>query len=103
MAITSAIVLFAVVWFMTFFIVLPLRLETQGDVGVVVPGTHKSAPSGEVVGRKARITTYFAVPIWAVLTVVILSGWITVRDLDWFDRMATPTSVQQPVSQDTSN
>ena len=31
MAITSAIVLFAVVWFMTFFIVLPLRLETQGQ------------------------------------------------------------------------
>ncbi len=74
MGITSAIVLFAVVWFLTFFIVLPLRLETQGDVGAVVPGTHESAPSGAVVGRKARITTYFAVPIWAVLAFVILSG-----------------------------
>jgi predicted secreted protein len=103
MAITSAIVLFAVVWFMTFFIVLPLRLETQGDVGEVVPGTHKSAPAGAVVGRKARITTYFAIPIWAALATIILSGWISVRDLDWFDRMATPTSVEQPVSQDTSN
>ena len=98
MAITSAIVLFAVVWFMTFFVVLPLRTQTQGDVGEVVPGTHKSAPSGAVVGRKARITTYFAVPIWAVLVLVILSGWITVRDLDWFDRMATPQGIQ-----DTSN
>ncbi len=56
MGITSAIVLFAVVWFLTFFIVLPLRLETQGDVGEVVPGTHESAPSGAVVGRKARMT-----------------------------------------------
>jgi hypothetical protein len=26
-----------------------------------------------------------------------------VRDLDWFDRMATPTSIQQTGVQDTSN
>jgi predicted secreted protein len=103
MGITSAIVLFAVVWFMTFFIVLPLRLTTQGEAGEVVPGTHKSAPADAQVGRKARITTYFAIPIWAVLATVILSGWISVRDLDWFDRMATPTSTQDNGVQDTSN
>ncbi|MBT8411878.1 MAG: DUF1467 family protein, partial [Octadecabacter sp.] len=92
MGITSAIVLFAVVWFMTLFIVLPLRLETQGDAGEVVPGTHKSAPANINIGRKARITTYFAVPIWAVLATIILSGAISVRDFDWFDRMG-PASV----------
>jgi len=92
MGITSAIVLFAVVWFMTLFIVLPLRLETQGDAGEVVPGTHKSAPANINIGRKARITTYFAVPIWAVLASIILSGAISVRDFDWFDRMG-PASV----------
>ncbi|MBT5296024.1 MAG: DUF1467 family protein [Octadecabacter sp.] len=98
MGITSALVLFAVVWFMTFFIVLPLQLKTQGEAGEVVPGTHKSAPADAQVGRKARITTYWAIPIWAVLAFVILSGWISVRDLDWFDRISTPTSIQ-----DTSN
>ena len=98
MGITSALVLFAVAWFMTFFIVLPLQLKTQGEAGEVVPGTHKSAPADAQVGRKARITTYWAIPIWAVLAFVILSGWISVRDLDWFDRMSTPTSIQ-----DTSN
>ncbi|MCF2905249.1 DUF1467 family protein [Octadecabacter sp. CECT 8868] len=87
MGITSAIVLFAVVWFMTFFIVLPLRMTTQEEAGDVVPGTHKSAPADAQVARKARITTYFALPIWAVLTFVILSGWVSVRDLDWFGRM----------------
>ncbi|MBU2994660.1 DUF1467 family protein [Octadecabacter sp. 1_MG-2023] len=87
MGITSAIVLFAVVWFMTFFIVLPLRMTTQEEAGEVVPGTHKSAPADAQVGRKARITTYFAIPIWAAITVIILSGWISVRDLDWFGRM----------------
>ena len=51
MTITAAVVLFAVVWFMVFFIVLPLRLTTQGDAGSVVPGTPKSAPRDEMVGR----------------------------------------------------
>jgi len=92
--ITSAIVLFAVVWFMTFFIVLPLRMTTQGDTGDVVPGTHKSAPADAQIKRKAKITTYWALPIWAVLAFVILSGYVSVRDIDWFDRMSTPQSQQ---------
>lgn len=91
MGITSAIVLFAVVWFMVLFIVLPLRLETQGEAGEVVPGTHKSAPMDAQIKRKAKITTYWALPIWAVLATVILSGWISVRDIDWFDRMEPVT------------
>ncbi len=35
MGITSALVLFAVIWFMVLFITLPLRLTTQGDVGEI--------------------------------------------------------------------
>ena len=44
MPITSALVLFAVIWFLTLFIVLPLRLQTQGDVGEIEPGTHAGSP-----------------------------------------------------------
>ena len=90
MTITAALVLFAVIWFLVFFIVLPLRLVTQGDAGSVVPGTPQSAPASEIVGRKARITTLWAVLIWAIVAGIILSGVISVRDLDWFNRMATP-------------
>ena len=32
-------------------------------------------------------TTLIATPVWAVIVGVILSGWITVADLDWFGRM----------------
>ena len=87
MSITAAFVLFAVCWFMTFFVVLPLRLTTQGEAGSVVPGTPASAPAGFVVRRKARITTMVATVIWAVLCAIILSGWITVRDFDVMGRM----------------
>ena len=85
----SAIVLFAVIWAMVFFIVLPLRMQSQGDVGDIVPGTHASAPADAQIGRKAKITTYWALPIWLVIAGIILSGAITVRDIDWFDRMST--------------
>lgn len=84
---TSAIVMFAVVWWMVFFVVLPLRMVSQGEAGEVVPGTHKSAPADAQIGRKAKITTIWAVGIWIVFATIILSGAISVRDLDWFHRM----------------
>ncbi len=84
----SGLVLFAVVWAMVFFVVLPLRMVSQGDVGEVVPGTHKSAPANPQIKRKAKITTLWAFGIWAILAGIIWSGAIGVRDIDWFDRMA---------------
>ncbi len=90
MAITSAIVMFAVIWFMVLFIVLPLNLITQGEAGEVVPGTHSSSPANLNVKRKIWLTTIWAVVVWAVFAGVIISGVITVRDLDWFKRMSTP-------------
>lgn len=91
MTITAAIVLFSVIWFMVFFVVLPLNLTTQGDAGQVVPGTPPAAPAGFVVKRKAIITTAIAVVLWGVTVGIILSGAITVRDLDWFQRMGPET------------
>ena len=76
-----------VIWSMVFFIVLPLRMVSQGDTGEIVPGTHASAPADAQIGRKAKITTYWAVPLWCIATAVILSGVISVRDIDMFDRM----------------
>lgn len=87
MAITSAIVLFAVIWFMTFMVALPIRVQTQGDAGEIVPGTHAGAPEVHNLKKKALITTLVAIVIWAIVVTIILSGWISVRDLDWFDRM----------------
>ncbi|MGH1356192.1 MAG: DUF1467 family protein [Thalassovita sp.] len=87
MSITSAIVLYAVIWFMTFLIAIPIRLQTQGDVGKVVPGTQAGAPEHHQLKKKAIITTIVAAVLWAIIAGIILSGWISVRDLDWFNRM----------------
>lgn len=90
MGIVSAIVLFAVIWFTVLFVVLPLKMRSQGEAGEVVPGTHSSAPADAQIGRKARITTIWAFGIWVIVAGTIMSGLVTVRDLDWFSRMSTP-------------
>jgi predicted secreted protein len=92
MAITSALVLFAVIWFMTLFIVLPLRLETQADVGKVARGTPSSAPVNPQLKKRALIVTAITVVVWSIIMAVILSGVITVEDFDWFDHFTPPES-----------
>ena len=87
MGITSGIVLFAVIWFMTFLTVIPVRIETQGDRGDVVPGTHAGSPEVHHLKRKAWITTAISVVLWAIIAGIILSGWITLEDIDMFNRL----------------
>ncbi len=87
MTITGAFVLYAVAWFMVFFCVLPLRFVSQEDAGSVVPGTPRSAPAEEMVGRKARLTTVVATVVWAAICAVILWGGIGINDLDVFGIM----------------
>lgn len=77
MSITSAIVLYAILWFMTMFIVLPIRLKTQGEAGEVVPGTHSSAPSEIQMWAKVKQVTVIATVAWVVVAGIILSEVIT--------------------------
>lgn len=87
MAITSALVLYAVIWFLVLFLILPRRLVTQGEAGKVVPGTPESAPADAQIGRKLRLTTIIATVVWAVIAGIIVSGLIEVRDFDWMGRI----------------
>ena len=66
MSITSAIVLYAVIWFMVFLVAIPIRLKTQGDLGEVIPGTHAGAPEIHQLKKKAWITTGISALLWAV-------------------------------------
>ena len=86
MGITSALVLYAVIWFLTFLIVIPFRVETQGDRGDIVPGTHAGSPEVHNLKRKAWITTALAAVLWIVIAGIILSGLITLEDIDLFNR-----------------
>lgn len=90
MGVTSALVLFAVIWFMVLLITLPIRLQTQGDVGEIVPGTHAGSPANLDMRKKFRVVTMISAVLWVIIAGTITFSGITVRDIDWFDRMATP-------------
>jgi len=91
---TSALVLFAVIWFMVLLILAPVRVRTQGDEGEVVPGTHAGAPGVHHLKKKMWVTTGVSVVLWLVIAGIIVSGRISVRDIDWFQRMAPPTGIE---------
>lgn len=87
MSITSAIVLFAVCWFMVLFMVLPLFVRSQEEAGDVEPGTPAGAPDQPMMKKKLIWTTVAAVIIWAALFGVIESGVISIADITrWFGR-----------------
>lgn len=84
MTITAAIVLFATVWFVVFFCVLPIQFRSQAEAGEVTPGTPASAPADAVIGKKAKITTAIAAVVFAGLYGIITSGLITIDNMDVF-------------------
>ena len=90
MGIASGIVLYLVIWFMTFLVALPIRIQTQGEAGEVVPGTHDGSPQQHHLRKKAVITTIVAAVLWAIVAYIIITGTITVRDIDMFNRMGQP-------------
>jgi predicted secreted protein len=94
MTITAALVLFSVIWFMTFLVVLPIRLVTQGDAGEIVPGTHASSPHEINLKRKAWITTGVSLALFAVIASLLVWGPWGVRDIDWFGRMTPLEEVE---------
>ena len=87
MSVTSAFVLFAVIWFLTFLIVIPFKIKTQGDIGVVLKGTQAGAPEVHDLRRKAIITTGVSLFLWLLITILILSEIVTIEDIDLFGRM----------------
>ncbi len=87
MTITAALVLFAVIWFLTLLVVLPVRIKTQGDLGDIVPGTHAGAPEVHHMKKKLWITTGISIVLWAIIAGIIVSGVISIRDFDWLNQL----------------
>ncbi len=90
MTITSALVVFAVLWFLVMFITLQITAHSQSDAGEVVPGTPPGAPANFNLKRTMVIVTLITFVLWAVISAIIISGVISVRDLDFFGRMDMP-------------
>ena len=69
----SAFAVFFIIWWITLFAVLPFGLKTQGEAGVVIPGTHESAPARPrflfIIGLTTLIScAIFAMFYWFAIT-----------------------------------
>ena len=87
MTVTSAFVLFAMIWFVALLVALPIGVTTQGESGDVVPGTPSSAPVDAMIRRKMIWVTLVTLALWLPLCALIMWGGITIRDIDVFHRM----------------
>ena len=87
MNLTGGIVLFAVLWFLTLFIVALIGQRSQQDAGHVVPGTHAGAPADLKVKPILIWTTVITAAIWAAIAWIILSGVVTRADVANFDQI----------------
>lgn len=68
----SAIV-FILVWWMAFFVVLPIGAVSQEEAGTVVPGSEPGAPVRPMLWRKALAATVLAGLFWGLAALVIES------------------------------
>ena len=83
MSITSAIVLYCVIWAIVFYMVNPLWQRSQHEDGHVVPGTPASAPVDAMVRKKAIITTVVATLLFVLVFSTIQFRWLTLDELSY--------------------
>lgn len=81
MNLAGAAVIFIILWWVVFFAVLPWgvkgRWECEDDG---VKGAEPGAPVTPDLKRKMLWTTGIALPLWALICAIILSGVINYRD-----------------------
>ncbi|HSF96146.1 MAG TPA: DUF1467 family protein [Thermohalobaculum sp.] len=83
MSITSAMVLYCVIWALVFFMVNPLWQTSQSEQGEVEPGTPASAPVDAMVRKKAIITTVIGTALFVLAFGSIQFGWVTLDDINF--------------------
>lgn len=74
MSVSFAIAIYTIIWWTVLFAVLPIGLRTQGEDGVVVPGTPESAPTAPRLLRVVVITTVISALVFAVCWALVRFG-----------------------------
>jgi predicted secreted protein len=86
MSITTSIAIFALIWWVTLFTVLPFGIRSQHEAGSegeppMAPGTDPGAPAHFSLGRKLLWTTVVSAVIYAACYVVYVEHLVTIDGL----------------------
>lgn len=86
MALGSALAIYAIIWWLVLFTVLPWGVVTQQESGTVEAGTPESAPVRPLLVRKLLATTVLASVIWAAVYYLLVYQPIALDDVFFLPR-----------------
>lgn len=72
----GATVIFIISWWLSFFAVLPIGVQSQLEDGDVADGTEEGAPAEPMLRKKA---------IWATIGAVVLTTIVGVLIVPWLE------------------
>ena len=82
---TSILAIYALIWVMCAFFLLPFGVKTHDEAGVPkIPGQADSAPANFRPGRVALRATVLAAVLCALYVANYVYGWITPEDINLF-------------------
>lgn len=70
------IAIYAIVWWVCLFIVLPFGVRNQVDAGEVVRGTDPGAPIAPRWWQRVLYTTILSIPMTALLMWALSTPWL---------------------------
>jgi len=79
MAISTAIAIYFLIWWVVLFAVLPWGVRAQGEEGA--PGTDPGAPTVPRLKAKVLWTTVVASVVWGICAVIYVNGWVSLDSL----------------------
>jgi predicted secreted protein len=83
MKVTSIIAIYALIWVISAFVLLPFGVQTHDEAGIAkVPGQADSAPANFRPGRLAIRATVIAAVLTGLYVANYAQGWVTVDDID---------------------
>jgi predicted secreted protein len=81
----SYLAIFALVWVICAFVILPFGIRTHDEAGhEKIPGQADSAPANFRPGAVILRTTILALAVCGLIFLNYHEGWITARDVDFF-------------------
>ena len=81
--ILGLVIIFILLWCLSLFIVLPIRMETQEDANAVTPKTQPGVPANPQLFLRIAWATGVAIFLWAICFIILEYGIINIDDLDW--------------------
>lgn len=81
MQIGSAIAIYFITWWVTFFIILPIGGRRRPTAEEHVAGTDSGAPAQTLLWRKVLVTTVVSAAIFAGLRWLLVDSGITLDDI----------------------